>query len=220
MPRSLNTNAYVNLPLILGKMDFVARSRNAPVFRAVALTSSNPFKILVFTMLSARTRDDATIDAVERLFSVAPDPKSILSLSDAQLFSLLHGVGFFRTKASYLREICSYLLLHSFPSTLDKMLLLNGVGRKTANIVLSRVYGTATLGVDVHVQRIANRMGLVQTKKPRETEDILTKKISPGLLSTLNLTLVAFGQTVCKPKNPDCSNCPVFSYCFRRGVKS
>lgn len=205
---------------ILKQMHREARKRSAPVFRAEHSTKATPFKILVFTMLSARTKDDTTAMVVERLFREAETPGQVLKLGRKKLEKLLYGVGFHRVKAKNLIGTCRIIKTKGrVPDTLEEMLGLPGVGRKTANIVLARAFGKNTLGVDVHVHRISNRLGLVKTKKPEETEKALVKKIPGKYLRTLNRDFVAFGQTVCLPRNPQCPVCPLKKICRRINVK-
>ncbi|VVC03258.1 G/T mismatches repair enzyme [Candidatus Bilamarchaeum dharawalense] len=195
-----------------------ALKRKAPVLYAEDKTRKNPFKILVFTMLSARTKDATTIKVVNHLFAMAATPKAIRALGQKQLEKILYGVGFYRTKTKHLLEMCKILQDGTIPNTLEKLLELQGVGRKTANIVLARAFNQKTLGVDVHVHRISNRLGLVKTKKPEETEIALLKILPSKHIRKFNRNFVAFGQTVCLPRNPDCSHCPLEKLCPKQGV--
>ncbi|NYZ73663.1 endonuclease III [Candidatus Micrarchaeota archaeon] len=221
---------------MLALMHREAMKRHAPVFQAESATKETPFTILVFTMLSARTKDETTTKVVKRLFSSAKTqaqktkarnkaitPKQILALGQGKLERLLYGVGFYRVKAKHLIAICRILEERhggDVPDTLEGLLELPGVGRKTANIVLSRAFGKNTLGVDVHVHRISNRFGLVRTKKPEDTERSLVKSIPERYIRSLNHTFVAFGQTVCLPRNPKCEECPIRKSCPRIGVST
>lgn len=212
--------ALRKLGWMLGRMHEEAKRRGAPVFRAEKETDGSPFRILVFTMLSARTRDETTIDAVGRLFRVARTPKEIASLPQKKLEKILYGVGFYRTKSKNLIASCKAIDRRGgVPDTLEGLLELPGIGRKTANIVLARAFSKDTLGVDVHVHRISNRLGLVKTKKPEETEKALLGIIPPRRVRSLNLSFVAFGQTVCRPVRPLCPVCPLNQLCRRVGVK-
>ncbi|MDD5171900.1 MAG: endonuclease III [Candidatus ainarchaeum sp.] len=197
-----------------------AVKRHAPVFRAETATKQTPFTILVFTMLSARTKDEATTKTVTRLFVRAKTPKQIVSLGQRKLEKLLYGVGFYRVKARHLIAICRMLEEQDgVPDTLEGLLQLPGVGRKTANIVLARAFGKNTLGVDVHVHRISNRLGIVRTKRPEDTERSLVNSIPKRYIRSLNRDFVAFGQTVCLPRKPSCNICPLNQTCRRIGVK-
>ncbi|MBU0590579.1 endonuclease III [Candidatus Micrarchaeota archaeon] len=210
-----------NIGVVLQKMEGEALKRNAPVFRAELATKSTPFKILVFTMLSARTKDETTLKVVERLFQYVRTPEQLAKLKTSKLETLLYGVGFYRVKAKNLIETSKTIAkLGKVPDTLESLLQLPGVGRKTANIVLARAFGKNTLGVDVHVHRISNRLGLVKTKKPEETEMALIKIVPKQYLGKLNKSFVAFGQTICLPKTPRCTECPANSICPKKGVKT
>ncbi|MFH1785968.1 MAG: endonuclease III [Candidatus Micrarchaeota archaeon] len=207
-----------NLGNILKQMQFLAKKRKAPVISAEDSTKGNKFKILVFTMLSARTKDQTTIAVVNRLFSQAKGPKEIIKLGPKKLEKILYGVGFYRVKTKNLLKMCNLLKDGQVPDSLEDLLKIPGVGRKTANIVLARAFGKNTLGVDVHVHRISNRLGLVKTKKPEETEEKLMKIIPDKYIRKLNKTFVSFGQTVCLPRNPDCLNCPISDCCPKIGI--
>lgn len=213
-------NKFLNkIDWALKKMYHSALKRGAPVIHAEFSTKNDPFKILVFTLLSARTKDATTLAAVNRVFAKADTPEKILALSPKQLERLLYGVGFYRTKTKHLLATCALLKeAGGVPQTLDNMLELPGVGRKTANIVLARAFGQNTLGVDIHVHRISNRLGLVRTKKPEETEQKLLKIIQGKYIRHLNRDFVAFGQTICLPRNPSCSICPIEKLCQKVGV--
>ncbi len=214
-----NKKFLLNIEVFLEKMENLSKTHDAAVYRAEAASCESPFKVLVFTMLSARTKDETTILALDRLFSIAKTPLEVSALSVSRLESILYGVGFFRTKARYLKELSKILSKSkSFPRTLDELLTLPGVGRKTANIVLARLYSTPTIGVDTHVHRISNRLGLVNTKTPIKTEVVLNAIIPSAYASKLNRAFVAFGQTICTPRNPKCSICPIYSICQRNGL--
>ena len=205
---------------ILKQMHREAKKRNAPVFKIEYSKPQTPFKILVSTMLSARTKDEATMKAAHRLFKVAQTPKKIFSLGRKKLERLIYGVGFYRVKAKNLLKTSKIIMERgSVPDTLPELLKLPGIGRKTANIILARAFGKTALGVDVHVHRISNRLGLVKTKTPEETEKALVKKIPRRYLRTLNSNFVAFGQTLCLPRKPMCSICPLNRICLRMGVE-
>jgi len=215
-----NKKALARIGWILEQMRKEAKMRDAPVFRAERFTRENPFTILVFTMLSARTKDETTLKAVERLFGKAKTPQKIINLSARSLERILYGVGFYRVKAKNLIRASERILeFGGVPDTLEGLLELPGVGRKTANIVLARAFNKNTIGVDVHVHRISNRLGLVKTKKPEETERALIKAIPKKYLRPLNRSFVAFGQTVCLPRKPLCRICPLNLICWQVGVE-
>ena len=219
MSFATNKPAIREIGWILSSMHREAARRHAPVFAAESSTRDTPFTILVFTMLSARTKDKTTMEAASRLFKKAKTPKQILALGRRRLEKTLYGVGFYRTKTRNLLKTCDALRSRPVPDTLEGLLELPGVGRKTANIVLARAFGKSSLGVDVHVHRISNRLGLVRTKKPEQTEAALVKIIQERYLRTLNRDFVAFGQTVCLPRNPMCGVCPLNRVCFRAGIR-
>src|SRR5208283_5280025 len=180
----INLAARKRLGWIISQMDKEAKRRGAAVIRAESATEDDPFKMLVFTMLSARTKDDTTIDAVERLFRIADTPEKIARLPLKKLESILYGVGFYHVKARRLKAMCRSLA--DVPDTLEGLLALPGVGRKTANIVLARAFGKDTIGVDVHVNRISNRLGIVSTRKPEDTERELMRFVPEGLRRKFN----------------------------------
>jgi endonuclease-3 len=215
-----NSAALVRIGWILGRMHEEAARRHAPVFRAEEGTRDTPFKILVFTMLSARTKDDTTIRGVDALFRIAKTPKQVILLGRKRLESLLYGVGFYRVKARHLMATCRLIEAHGhIPDTAEELMELPGVGRKTANIVLARAFGRDTLGVDIHVHRISNRLGIVKTRKPEQTELALVRSVPKKYIRSLNRNFVAFGQTVCLPRKPVCGVCPLNRICWRVGVK-
>jgi endonuclease-3 len=219
--RRQNRAALAKIGSILARMRAAAKEGDAAVYRAERSTRETPFKMLAFTMLSARTKDETTMKVVARLFAVADTPGKVLALGRGRLEKLLYGVGFYHVKAKSLLGACRMLERNGgmVPDTLEGLLALPGVGRKTANIVLARAFGKASLGVDVHVHRISNRLGIVSTKKPGETETALLRLVPRRYIRTLNRDFVAFGQTVCLPRRPLCDGCPVRKFCWRIGVK-
>ena len=171
-------------------------------------------------MLSARTKDGTTIRVVEKLFEKADKPDKVAALGVKKLEKILYGVGFYHVKARHLFELSKILSkTGKIPDSLEGMIELPGVGRKTANIALSRIFGKNTLGVDVHVHRISNRLGVVKTKKPEDTELELLKIIPKSSVRSLNRNFVALGQTICLPRNPQCSICPLNKICLKIGLK-
>jgi endonuclease-3 len=173
-------------------------------------------------MLSARTKDSTSIPIVNKLFSKVKTPRDLLAIPSKKLEKSLYGIGFYRTKTKYAREMAK-ILIERFdslvPDSIEQLLTLPGVGRKTANIVLARAFGKKTLGVDVHVHRISNRLGLVKTKKPEDTEKALMKIIPSSLIPKYNEIFVSYGQTICKPVAPLCSTCKLSGICPKIGVK-
>ena len=192
-----------------------------PVVGVVARESQDPFRILVACVLSLRTKDRTTADASRRLFALATKPVAMLRLSLSRIERAIYPVGFYRTKARQIREICRRLLdvyAGRVPDSIDELLTLPGVGRKTANLVVTVGYQKPGICVDIHVHRITNRWGYVKTKTPEQTEEALRKKLPAKYWITFNDLLVPFGQNVCQPVSPYCSRCHLTAYCDRIGV--
>lgn len=211
-----------NFSKVLSTMNAEARKRNASVFKFEKSARSTPFKALVSVILSSRTKDETTLKVTKKLFSEINSPKDLLKLKEKEIEKLIYGVGFYKTKAKNLKKLAKILLKNykgKVPDSLEKLLKLPGVGRKTANIVLSISFGKNTLGVDTHVHRISNRLGWVKTKTPEKTEQQLLKIIPPRLIRKLNKILVAYGQTICTPINPKCKICKLNKKCPKIGVK-
>lgn len=185
--------------------------KKAPVFK-FANFSASPFKVIISTVLSARTRDEVTIDAVNRLFDKFDTVGKLARSSVNEIAELIKPVGFYRQKAKYIKEIAIHVLRHGLPRTYDELILLPGVGRKTANIILSYVYGWDVIAVDTHVHRISNRIGIVKTRTTLQTEKELMKRIPQKYWKRINLLFVALGQMICR-KKPHCSICPINNHC-------
>jgi endonuclease-3 len=190
---------------------------NAPVVTFIALQTGDPFRVLISCILSLRTRDETTGPASQRLFALADSPERMLRLSPKQIEDAIFPVGFYRTKARTLREISQTLLeRHTglVPRDLDALLALKGVGRKTANLVLTQGFAKPGICVDTHVHRISNRWGYVATRNPHETETALRERLPRRYWREYNNLLVAFGQTICKPISPLCdTRCPIRRLC-------
>ena len=194
-----------------------------PIVGVVAKESRDPFRILIACILSLRTKDQTTAEASRRLFALAPDPASLVQLPINRLEQTIYPVGFYRTKAKQIRNICKKLLTvyhGKVPNTLEELLTLEGVGRKTANLVITVGFKKPGICVDVHVHRICNRWGYVETRKPEETEQALRRKLPRQYWITFNDLLVPFGQNLCRPISPFCSQCRLVPYCNRIGVRS
>ena len=188
---------------------------------AIGHYTRTPFTTLVSCILSLRTQDRTTSQASERLFNVAETPGAIRKLSRKKIERLIYPVSFYRVKAGTIREISAILLERyegAVPDTLEELLTLPGVGRKTANIVVTLAFNKPGIAVDIHVHRISNRLGYVSTKTPDETEVRLREKLPRRYWIVSNDLFVAFGQNLCKPVSPHCSICPVRNYCDRVGV--
>jgi endonuclease-3 len=192
-----------------------------PVVTLLAEERRGPFPILISTLLSLRTKDEVTAVASERLFALADTPEEMLKLTEAEIRRAIYPAGFYRNKAKTIRLVCRELMDRfdsRVPDTIEQLLTLPGVGRKTANLVVSLGFGKPAICVDVHVHRIANRLGYVATKTPEETEYALREKLPRRFWLSFNTLLVAFGRKICRPVSPWCSICPVAKYCDRAGV--
>jgi endonuclease-3 len=194
-----------------------------PVVGVIAEEAADrPFETLISTVLSLRTKDAVTDLASRRLLKRAPTPQDTLKLPPEEIEKLIYPVGFYKTKARNILRICQILLEKyqgQVPRDLEKLLELPGVGRKTANLVLTVGYGDYGICVDTHVHRITNLLGYVKTKTPEETEFTLREKLPKKYWKTYNDILVAFGQNLCVPVSPWCSRCPVSSYCERINIQ-
>jgi endonuclease-3 len=182
---------------------------------------SDPFLVLVSTLLSLRTRDELTEVKSRELWRHARSPAGMIRLGSARISRIIYPVGFYRRKAEQIVEISRILIdSHSgrVPDTIDELLALPGVGRKTANLVVTVGHGKPGICVDTHVHRIMNRWGYVRTRHPDETEMALRAKLDPKHWITINYLLVFFGKSVCQPVSPLCSTCPL-GECPRTGVK-
>ena len=192
-----------------------------PIVTAMARRKADPFKALVATLLSLRTRDEQTEAAAKRLFARADTPEATLLLTETEVEELIYPVGFYRVKAARLIEVCRILVAEhgsKVPAALDELLALPGVGRKTANLVLTRGHLLPGICVDTHVHRISNRLGYVATKTPDKTEMALRAKLPEKYWVVWNDLLVAYGQNLCTPLSPWCSKCVVAEQCARVGV--
>jgi endonuclease-3 len=194
---------------------------NAPVLTLMAAEEDDPFKTLIGCILSLRTKDQTTAIAAARLFSIAATPRQVLAMEPGELAKAIYPVGFYRTKAGVIRGICRDLIERfegRVPQRMEQLLTLKGVGRKTANLVITQAFRKPGICVDTHVHRISNRWGLVRTKTPEQTEAALREVLPRRYWIELNELLVAFGQTICQPVSPFCSRCPLASRCPKIGV--
>lgn len=182
----------------------------------------DPFQVLIATMLSAQTRDEVTHAASMRLFRVARTPRAIRRLTTQEVQRLIYPVSFYRHKARHVKQT-SRILVDRYrgkvPATMEELLRLPGVGRKTANLVLIEAHGSdENICVDTHVHRISNRLGWVRTKTPDETEQALYRAVARRFWPLVNLYLVTWGQNVCRPVYPLCGSCVLADLCARAGV--
>lgn len=189
-----------------------------------ASQAEDPFQILIATLLSARTQDATTHEASTRLFRRARTPRTMARLSVGEIERLIFPVGFYRTKARHVQACCEMLVSRfagRVPDTLDDLVLLPGVGRKTANLVMILAFKSRdNICVDTHVHRISNRMGWVRTMQPTETEQALYKATDQRWWPYINQYLVTWGQNVCRPVYPRCGDCVIAKQCPRIGVQS
>lgn len=180
-----------------------------------------PYKALVSCILSLRTRDEVTYPIAERLFETADTPKAMVELPYEDLCKIVKSINYYKTKAENI-QLNSKIIIEKYnskvPDTMDELLALRGVGRKTANIVLAVGYKQSAIAVDTHVHRISNRLGYVKTKNPEETEFGLREKVPEKLWREINRLMVMHGKNICRPISPLCSKCPVFNFCNRVGV--
>ncbi|MCF6154722.1 MAG: endonuclease III [Candidatus Brocadia sp.] len=180
-----------------------------------------PFHVLISCLLSLRTKDQTTREASMRLFAAADNPGDMIKIPTKKLEKLIYPVGFYRIKAKKIKEICKVLIERydgKVPDEIDELLKLNGIGRKTANLVVTLGYQKPGICVDTHVHRITNRWGYIKTKNPHETEFALREKLPRKYWLTINDLLVTFGQNICVPISPKCSICPINIYCKKVGV--
>jgi endonuclease-3 len=192
-----------------------------PYVTELAQRSRDPFRVLISTMLSLRTKDAVTAEASQRLFALADTPHAMLRLTPRQIEKAIYPVGFYRTKARNILRVCRALVSQhggSVPDEIDALVALPGVGRKTANLVVTLGFGKPGICVDTHVHRITNRWGYVKTRTPEQTEMALREKLPRVYWIEINDELVALGQNICHPTSPKCSICPVRAYCARVGV--
>ena len=192
-----------------------------PIVSHLAEDQRDPFVILISTLLSLRTKDEVTEVATERLMALASSPHDMLKVSLDKIARAIYPVGFYRVKAKTIHSVCRDLIDRfgaRVPDNLEDLLTLKGVGRKTANLVITLAYGKDGICVDTHVHRISNRLGYVATKTPDETEFALREKLPRRHWIIYNTIMVAFGRKTCKPISPLCSLCLVNTYCKRIGV--
>jgi endonuclease-3 len=210
----------INIKKLFALMQSTLRDNN--LVRPTALKNlqiqedGDPFKILIGTILSARTRDEVTTAVIKALFSRFKNPDELSRANLSDIKKLIQKIGFYNVKASRLKEV-SQLIIKKYngevPSNLDDLLTLPGVGRKTANCVLVYGFKKAAIPVDIHVHRISNRIGIVNTKNPEETENVLQKSIDKKYWIRVNETFVTFGQNICLPIKPKCNVCQLTKMC-------
>lgn len=199
-----------------------ARFQTPAVTEVAEELRAAPFRVLVSCLISLRTKDDVTRAASKKLFSLASTPEAMARLKPSEIEQAIYPAGFFRTKAKTIIEIARELVeKHSstVPDTIEGLLELKGVGRKTANLVVTLGFGKPGICVDTHVHRITNRWGLISTKTPEETEYALREILPKRYWIMINDLLVAYGQNICGPLSPLCGQCRIARWCEREGVK-
>lgn len=206
---------------IVGVLRQAVTGLRVPIVTEISRRRREPFDILISTILSLRTKDEVTREASLRLLDKGRTPQELLALAEEEIAGLIYPVGFYKTKAKNIRQVCADIIARydgKVPDDLDELLKLKGVGRKTANLVITLGFGKDGVCVDTHVHRISNRLGYVQTKNPDQTEMELRKKLPREYWIEYNDLLVTWGQNVCKPISPLCSACQIEPYCPRVGV--
>lgn len=210
----------INIDRLISMLEKKVVDYKTPIVDLIAVQTRDPFKVLVTTILSARTRDEVTARAAARLFARAPDITGLARLPAKKIARLIYPVGFYNTKAGHLKKLPAALepFGAKVPASLDSLLLLPGVGRKTANLVLAVAFRIPAICVDTHVHRLMNIWGYVKTKNPLATEMALRKKLPEKYWLRINSLLVAFGQATCKPIAPHCDRCVIEALCPKIGV--
>lgn len=182
---------------------------------------NDPYLVLIGTLLSLRTKDETTEKAMEKLIKRAKTPQELLKIPEEELQKLIYPVGFFRIKSRTLRDV-SEIIINKYggqvPDSIDELLTIKGIGRKTANLVITEGFGKPGICVDTHVHRISNRLGVVSTKNPHETEESLRRVLPKQYWIIYNTLLVTFGKRICKPISPLCSTCSLSQICKNIGV--
>lgn len=210
-----------DIDAIIDSLNGMKSQWDDPIVTEIALKKRDPFRILISTVLSLRTKDEVTREASKRLFKLADTPDTMKDLNPEDIERAIFPVGFYRNKAATIIDICGTLVETyggKVPDDIDELLKLKGVGRKTANLVVTMGYNKPGICVDTHVHRISNRLGYVSTKTPKETEFALREKLPEKYWIEYNDLLVSFGQNMCKPISPLCSRCPIHNHCHRVGV--
>ena len=193
-----------------------------PIVDIIQIQTKDPFKVLITTILSARTKDETTSKAAKKLFIKIKKIKDLEKFTQKEIEKLIYPVGFYKTKAKHLKQLPIVLkqeFNNKIPETINELIKLPGVGRKTANLVVTIAFNKQGICVDTHVHRIINRFGYINTKTPLETEIKLREKLPKKYWKPINSIIVAFGQNLCTPISPHCSEGPIKKYCNKVGVK-
>jgi endonuclease III len=211
----------INIKKIYSILEQEFLKYKTPIVDLVEAQTKDPFKILVATILSARTNDKTTAQVVSKLFKIVHNADDFEKYSIEEIEKIIYPVGFFRNKAIHLKKLPNILNMEFkgvIPDEIDDLVKLPGVGRKTANLVRAVAFKKPAICVDVHVHRISNRLGYVKTKTPFDTEMALREKLPKEMWININSYLVAFGQNHCTPRNPKCNTCVIYDECKRIGV--
>lgn len=203
--------------VILDRINQMVKPLNPPVEAFENSAKRTPFKTLISVLLSSRTKDPVTHKASDNLFSIANTPSEMALLDEDRIAQAIFPVGFYRQKAKNIKTIAGILTQSyndNIPSTFEELTALPGVGRKTANLVLSIAFNKPSIAVDIHVFRISQRLGWAKGNKPEEIEEQLKQTFSPQYWNRINQVLVGFGQTLCKPVNPLCNKCEITEHCL------
>lgn len=206
---------------VMASLETAVLEWDTPAVTIISQRDGDPFKVLISCILSLRTKDTTTGPASLRLFSLADTPEKMLLLDIKQIEKAIYPVGFYRNKASQIMEICHQLIEKYdgyVPESIEELLKFKGVGRKTANLVVTLGFGKPGICVDTHVHRICNRWGYLHTKSPEDTEFRLREILPERYWLRINDLLVTFGQNLCKPVSPFCSKCPLYGFCERNNV--
>jgi endonuclease-3 len=209
------------IPEMFARLRAAMPAWETPLVDAMAAAGNSPYRILIATIISLRTKDTCTAVVAPRLFALADTPEAMLQLTPEQIAEAIYPAGFYRNKARDILNISQRLVAEYggvVPDEIDELLKLPGVGRKTANLVVTAGYGKPGICVDTHVHRISNRWGYVETRTPERTEEALRAKLPAPYWGEINSLLVSLGQNICHPTSPKCSICPVADFCERVGV--
>lgn len=204
------------LEKILEIMEKEAKRLKAPVFQKEKVVDNDAFKIVVFAVLSTRTKDKITIEVCRKLFRRVKSWEDLVEIDLKELEKIIYGIGFYRNKAKILKKLAREIIEKyggKIPEDLKELTKLPGIGNKVAKVILSEVFNIPCIAVDTHVHRISNRIGIIRTKNLKESEEILEKIISKNLKSKYNKILVGYGQTICLPKKPLCKKCKIRRSC-------
>ena len=218
----INTdNNKIDIDIIMKILLEESKKWKVPVITLIVLQNKDPFKVLISTIISLRTKDEVTIRASKKLFKILKRPKDAYNLTPQDIEDAIYPAGFYQRKSKQIRDICIKLVEEfdsKVPNEIDTLLTFKGIGRKTANLVLTEGFQIPAMCVDTHVHRISNRIGYIKTNTPNLSEIALRYKLPLKYWNQYNTVLVAFGQQICKPISPWCSLCPIEKYCSKINV--